>query len=58
MAMEIEVTKLAERELPAAIAVVARGMRDNPINVRAVGEVAEAQVLGVPNWFMRRRSRR
>lgn len=36
--MDVEIIKLAECELPAAIAVVARGMRDNPINVRAMGE--------------------
>lgn len=38
MPMDIQVVKLTERELPAAIAVVARGMRDNPINIRAMGE--------------------
>ena len=36
--MDVEVKKLTERELPAAIVVVARGMRDNPINIRAMGE--------------------
>ncbi|MGP0031683.1 MAG: hypothetical protein ACLPVF_14395 [Acidimicrobiales bacterium] len=49
--------------MPAAIALLSRGRRDNPLPVRVFGEdpqrrqrVAEQDVLGAPNWFKMRPS--
>jgi len=47
--MTVEVRALRRDELQSAAQVLGRGMRANPVKV-----VAEADVLGVPNWFMAR----
>jgi GNAT superfamily N-acetyltransferase len=40
----VTIRELAERDLPSAVGVVARGMRDNPIHIAALG--ADADLRG------------
>jgi len=49
--MDVAVRELQPAELPAAVALVARGMRDNPLNVQAMGMNAEARLSRLQAMF-------
>jgi hypothetical protein len=71
--LDTEVRPLTSEDMTSAVRVLARGMRDNPNHVAVWGDdrdcrvqaherfgfetVGEVDVLGVPNWFMRRSAR-
>jgi hypothetical protein len=49
--MDVEVRELRMAELPAAIELVARGMRDNPWNVQALGSDGERRLPRLRKMF-------
>jgi ribosomal protein S18 acetylase RimI-like enzyme len=48
---EITITPLNPEELEAAVAVLARGMRDNPLHIAALGEDVVARQRGLARLF-------
>jgi len=49
--MDVEVRELRSGELPAAVELVARGMRDNPLNVEALGSDEERRLFRLRRMF-------
>jgi GNAT superfamily N-acetyltransferase len=49
--MDVEVRELRPPELPAAVELVARGMRDNPLNVKAMGSDDERRLFRLRKMF-------
>jgi len=47
----IIIRELAEADLPAAVGVVARGMRDNPLHIAALGNDATQRVKRLTGMF-------
>jgi ribosomal protein S18 acetylase RimI-like enzyme len=47
----ISVRELNEADLPAAVGVVARGMRDNPLHIAALGSDADQRVKRLAGMF-------
>ena len=49
--MDVALRELRTAELPAALEVVARGMRDNPLNVQAMGVDSERRLIRLRKMF-------
>jgi ribosomal protein S18 acetylase RimI-like enzyme len=47
----ITVRELAEADLPAAVGIVARGMRDNPLHISALGNDADRRTKSLIGMF-------
>jgi len=47
----IIVHELSEADLPAAVGIVARGMRDNPLHIAALGSDATQRVKRLTGMF-------
>lgn len=48
---EIEIRELRESDLPAAVGVIARGMRDNPLHIAALGADTETRGVRLARMF-------
>jgi GNAT superfamily N-acetyltransferase len=47
----IVIRELAEADLPSAVGIIARGMRDNPLHIAALGDDADARGVRVARMF-------